>query len=158
MPDQNPSTRNNSIYKLRETYFYVIPQYFLIIYLLATGPLITDNYAFIFLEIIGFWFLLWVMWTNYFTKFDLSFKPRSNARLIPKGPYKFIRHPFSSALLLISLILILNYITLARLVAWVAFIVIIFLRVRYEEKIFTSYFNDYKLYKQRTYNLFPFIY
>jgi len=66
--------------------------------------------------------------------------------------------PFSTAVLLITLVLIINHMTILRLVSGLLLIAIIIFRVRYEEKIFSGYFSDYSLYKQRTYKLIPFIF
>jgi len=48
--------------------------------------------------------------------------------------------------------------TILRLISGLLLIAIIIFRVRYEEKIFSGYFSDYSLYKQRTYKLIPFIF
>lgn len=158
MPDKDQSLENSSIYRERLTYLYLIPQYILLGFLLFSGPVVAGNPVLILLEIIGCWGLFWVLWTNYVTKFDMSFKPKSKTRLIAKGPYKFIRHPFSTALILISFVLIMNHFTLSRFVAWILLMVVLVLRTRYQEKIYAGYFNDFPLYKQRTYKLFPFVY
>ena len=158
MTTEDRFKQDNSIYQRRETYIYLIIEYFLIGFILATGPVVATNPILIFIEIIGIWYLFWVFWTNKVSKFDLSYRPKSKARLIAKGPYKYIRHPFPIAVLLITFVLIINHLTILRLVSWLLLIVIIIFRVRYEEKIFSEYFNDYSLYKQRTYKLIPFIF
>jgi len=158
MPEKNASLESSSIYRERSTYFYLIPQYLLLGFLLFSGPVLAGNPILIFLEIISCWYLLWVLWTNYVTKFDMSFRPKSNARLVAKGPYKFIRHPFSTALILISLVLIINHSSIARIVAWILLVTVLILRIGYQEKVYAEYFNDFSLYKQRTYKLIPFLY
>jgi len=158
MPEKNPSLENSSIYREQLTYLYLIPQYLLLGLLLFSGPILAGNPVLIFMEIISCWGLLWVLWTNYVTKFDMSFRPKSKARLIAKGPYKFIRHPFSTAIMLVSLVLMMNHFTLVRFVVWILLIIVLVLRTRYEEKVYAGYFNDFSLYKQRTYKLIPFVY
>ena len=158
MPEKNLSLENSSIYRERLTYLYLIPQYLLLGYLVFSGPVLAGNPVLILLEIIGCWGLLWVLWTNYVTKFDMSIKPKSKARLIAKGPYRFLRHPFSSTLIFVSLVLIINHFTLLRFLAWILLVIVLVLRTKYEEKIYAGYFNDFSLYKQRTYKLIPFVY
>ena len=151
--------QDNSIYERRASYFYIIPEYLLIGIILLTGPLITSNVVIILLEIIGIWYLFMVLWTNYISKFNLAYRPSSNKkRLVPSGPYKFIRHPYSTAVLFLTLILVINHISVFRIIAWFLLLVVLILRASYEEKIYHEYYNDYSLYKQRTYRLIPFIY
>ena len=158
MPNQDEPKKDHSIYQRPKYYIYIISQYIALVVLLFTGPIIANNPVLIFLEIVGIWYLLWVLWTNWASKFDLSYRPISKARLIAKGPYKYIRHPFSSALIIISLTLILNHISLLRLIVWFVLLVVIILRVQYEEKIYSEYYSDFPLYRQKTYRLIPFVY
>lgn len=158
MPNQDGSKKDRSIYQRRKTYIYIISEYTAIAFLLFTGPVLASNPILIFLEIVGIWYILWVLWTNWASKFDLSSRPPTNVRLIAKGPYKNIRHPFSTALIIISLALIINHISLFRLIVWLVLLIVIVFRVRYEEKVYSEYFNDFSLYRQRTYRLIPFVY
>lgn len=158
MPNQEESKKESSIYKSPKVLIYISLQYILFLGLLLTGPTVPSNPILIFFEIIGIWYLVWVLWTNFVLKFDLSYRPVSKARLVAKGPYKYIRHPFSTALILISLVLIINNFDLLRFVLWALLIVVIVLKTRYEETIFSRFFNDFSLYRQRTYRLIPFIY
>ena len=150
--------QDNSIYQRPETYVYIIIEYLLIGIILATGPLLPSSPVVIFIEIVGIWCLLWVLWTNTVSKLNLAYRPKPKARLIPKGPYKFIRHPFSTAVLFITFVLVVNHLTILRLIIWLLLFAIIIFRVRYEEKIYSQYFNDFSLYKQRTYKLIPFVF
>lgn len=158
MPTKEKSKIESSRYKNPKALIYITLQYLLILGLLATGPLLPENPILIFLEIVGVWYLAWVLWTKFVVKFDLSYKSSSKSRLVAKGPYKYIRHPFSSALLLITIVLIFNDFDLLRLFLWIMLVLVIVLKTRYDETIFSQYFNDFSLYKQRTYRLIPFVY
>lgn len=158
MPNPEESKKDSSIYQRPKTYLFISIEYILIVALLVTGPVLASNPILIFLEIVGVWYLFWVLWTNFALKFDLSYRPISKSRLIAKGPYKYIRHPFSTAIILITFVLIINHVSLLRLVLWILLLATIIFRTRYEEKIYSQYFNDFPLYKQRTYRLIPFLY
>ena len=158
MISEEETKQDNSIYQRRETYLYIILEYLLTGIILGTGPILASNPILILVEIIGIWYLFLVLWTNFISKFNLSYRPKSKTRLIPKGPYKFIRHPFSTAVLFITLVLIINHLTILRLIIWLLLLIVLILRVRYEEKVFSEYFSDFSLYRQRTYQLIPFIF
>ena len=151
MPNPEESKKDSSIYQRPKTYIFISIEYILIVALLVTGPVLASNPILVFLEIVGVWYLVWVLWTNFALKFDLSYRPISKSRLIAKGPYKYIRHPFSTAIILITFVLIINHVSLLRLVLWILLLAIIIFRTRYEGKTYSQYFNDFSLYKQRTY-------
>jgi len=76
MPTEDRFKQDNSIYQRRETYIYLIIEYLLIVFVLATGSAVATNPILIFIEIIGIWYLFWVLWTNKVSKINLSYRPK----------------------------------------------------------------------------------
>jgi protein-S-isoprenylcysteine O-methyltransferase Ste14 len=84
--------------------------------------------------------------------------PLENIRLKTNGIYSVIRHPmyFSAILLLTGYILYRSaYYTLLLCLAVIIFLVT---KIRYEEKLLSAHFAEYKEYQKRTKKLIPFVY
>ena len=68
----------------------------------------------------------------------MSFRPKSKARPLAKGPHKFIHHPFSTAIMTVIQGLILNHFTLVRFIAWILLVLVLALRTTGIKKRFMS--------------------
>lgn len=82
----------------------------------------------------------------------------ANAQLIRRGPYHFVRHPMYTALLMATFALILDGFSLFRLCAWSGLLIILLVKLSYEEKLLAEKFPDYKDYVEGTKRLLPFLY
>lgn len=83
---------------------------------------------------------------------------RPNAQLIQRGPYRLIRHPMYSALLLTTGALILDAFSWLRLGFWLALVVDLLLKLHYEEGLLSTHYPGYTAYQQQTKRLIPFVY
>jgi protein-S-isoprenylcysteine O-methyltransferase Ste14 len=81
--------------------------------------------------------------------------PREGGHLVMSGPYRWLRHPIYTAILVLVIGLFLRRATVP--VAIVTAIVIVFLvaKTRYEEKLLLERYPDYAAYRQRTWGLLP---
>ena len=83
---------------------------------------------------------------------------RNNARLITRGPYRYIRHPMYTALI-ISMIGIAGFnghwINFAGLVALIA---VLYVKARREERLLTDEFSMYREYARSSWRFLPGIY
>lgn len=129
-----------------------------VILIAVTGPLIVSNLILVFLEILAIWLIFWVFWTNKIVRFELNPKYGKESRLIAKGPYKFIRYPLYTALLVLTLSLVINYFDILRVIFWLVQLVVTILKIRSDEVLLSKAFGDFSLYRQRTYRLIPFIF
>lgn len=68
---------------------------------------------------------------------------RSGAILITHGPYRYIRHPMYASLLLGGLGLLLITFSWLRLAGFLALWLVLYLKVRIEEKLLADYFPGY---------------
>jgi protein-S-isoprenylcysteine O-methyltransferase Ste14 len=80
------------------------------------------------------------------------------ARLVVSGPYRLIRHPLYSSLLIASLGLVLAGAHWWRWLLWAALLADLVLKLRYEEGLLLRHFPDYAAYMRRTWRLLPFIF
>jgi protein-S-isoprenylcysteine O-methyltransferase Ste14 len=73
-----------------------------------------------------------------------------------EGPYRFIRHPMYTSVLLGAGALISTNNNLDMLVAWIALFFVLWSKLGYEEKLLLQRFASYRSYQRRTGRLLPF--
>ena len=84
--------------------------------------------------------------------------PRSGAHLVEKGPYKVIRHPMYSSIVMTFVPLIITHFDWFRLGVLVVLFVNLLFKLRFEERVLEHYFEGYKEYAKRTKRIIPFVY
>lgn len=124
-----------------------------------TGPLIPGN---LFLGLIallglGFWIWAFVIMVHRGSYNILPQLSKKN-KLVTGGPYHFVRHPIYTAMLLLAVALLLNYLTVWRIGFFLVLIISTILKLEKEEKILIKNFEDYPFYQKKTKRLIPFIY
>jgi len=80
---------------------------------------------------------------------------KSGAVLVTHGPYRYIRHPMYASLLLAGVGLLLISCDGPRLAAFFALWLILYLKLRIEEKQLRDHFPDYAHYQKRSRMFFP---
>ena len=105
----------------------------------------------------GLFITLWARWTlagNWSS--DVTFK--KDHELIKKGPYRFVRHPIYTGLLIMSVAVALEY---GRLRCWlgpVAWGIGLWIKLNQEEALLLQHFpNEYPAYRRQVKALVPFI-
>jgi protein-S-isoprenylcysteine O-methyltransferase Ste14 len=101
---------------------------------------------------------LWALWANRPGNFHIRPVPREGGHLVQHGPYRWIRHPMYSALLLAGF-------AAARLssdgIAWLillALAVVLAVKAAVEERALVAHYTDYPDYQQRTRRFVPGLY
>lgn len=84
--------------------------------------------------------------------------PVKNAQIVLHGPYRYIRHPMYSSVLLTTLVLIAGDFSATKLVIWLILAVDLIVKLEYEEKLLVLRFPSYETYRQHTKRLIPFLY
>lgn len=82
-------------------------------------------------------------------------EPNKNGKLTLSGPYKFIRHPMYTAVLLITLSLVTNIISA---LLWLLLLADLNIKMRYEERLLLNKFKNYENYREKTKMLVPYVY
>lgn len=126
-------------------------------YLLLTGPLIVRP-AWVGLELIAVYLLAWAVLTMKPKHINPLPNVRRNARLVTRGPYRFIRHPMYTASLLLATAWVLDKPTLGRVLVGVILTADLLAKAAYEEELLGRRFPEYAGYRRRTQRFLPFVY
>ncbi len=101
---------------------------------------------------------LWIFTHNKVGNFNVVPEIRDNAKLIITGPYRYVRHPMYSALILFMLGMVLWHFNVSNLLALAIMIGAVGLKALKEEKLWSNHHDDYLAYKKMTKMIIPFIF
>jgi protein-S-isoprenylcysteine O-methyltransferase Ste14 len=114
------------------SYIYVIIQIVFIILIGITGPIISNNIMILIGEAVGVILMIWAIWTMKLNNLNISPDLKNNSILVLSGPYKLIRHPMYTAVLLVTLMLVINHPISWRIGSWLVFLFKLYLKLLYE--------------------------
>ena len=140
-----------------QSYTFVGIQFVCLGLILATGPWLAKTPGLIFLELFGGFLGVWAIWTMKLRNLSALPDIKSHSPLQTGGPYRWIRHPMYTALLLLMLALVFEEFSYWRGLMWVVLLVDLFLKLRYEEVLLVKTFPEYAEYQTRTHKLIPWI-
>lgn len=140
------------------SYFLVAMQLLLILLLIIYC--VFGNLGFFQITLINLGLLL-ILWSTYWmrkSKLRVTPEVAIGAKLIKKGPYRYLRHPMYAAVMIFCLGLLLTNVYSMTVVFYVLLFLDLSLKITYEEKLLKRAFPDYNNYTKRTKKLIPFIY
>ena len=135
----------------------VIIQLICIVLILLTGSLVPRSFPLQVVFVLALSLGIWALWTINFKNFRLTPNFPKDTRLVAKGPYKLIRHPMYSCLLLATLMIVLDDLSIIRIAIWIILFIDLYIKLVYEEKLIIDRNTDYLIYKRDTKRLIPFI-
>lgn len=91
------------------------------------------------------------------SKFHVSPVPDEQATLISNGPYRYIRHPMYTAILLCVAGLLICHFTWLRLTMAVTLALVLIFKLTWEEEMLKEKFPEYGDYMKRSKRIVPFI-
>ncbi len=141
----------------RYSYALVIAQFTLLGAIGMTGPLIPTNLLFLTLEALGIGLGVWAVLVMRLGRFNIRPEPAADASLVRKGPYRWLRHPMYTSVLLISAALVGGSFTPMRLLMWGALCGVLTAKLLYEEELLAERFPQYRQYKEGTWRLIPYV-
>lgn len=129
-----------------------------IVLILLTGPIITSNIVFSFVQILAILILFEAAWemkrTKYFRIPDIG----KQNELVKSGIYKYIRNPMYLSQLLFIGILVVGSFNILRLAIMVIMSANFVFKIQYEEQLLGKYFEEFAEYKKSSWRLIPFLY
>lgn len=143
---------------MKKGYIFVFIQFALVILIFMTGPNIPINYVLLGLFLLGITVGILAIWNMRISNLRTSPEVAEGGKLVTNGIYKFIRHPMYLGLILVSISLVLDYLTFFRIILFDLLVLNQILKLNYEEKLLEKHFKDYPEYKKGTKKLIPFIY
>jgi protein-S-isoprenylcysteine O-methyltransferase Ste14 len=102
--------------------------------------------------------VLWAGINMQQSKLRISPIPAENAQLVTTGPYKFIRHPMYTSILLGSAGLLFIYFSWFRLFIAAFLLSVLLFKLTWEEKMLSEKFPGYSDYKKHSKRIIPFLF
>lgn len=139
-------------------YFFVVIQIAMITVILMTGSFYCSNGYLGIIQLCGVALGLWAIISMRIDNFNITPAVKQNAKLVIRGPYKYIRHPMYTSLWLLFIPLVINYYSPLRLLLLVIFIVDLVAKAYFEEGLLSKKFAEYDEYKGKSKRFIPFVF
>ena len=111
----------------------VVTQLTLLALLALTGPLFPRGVSMAPCAF-GIALGLWSVWSMRRSRLRMVPEPHPSATLVTTGPYRWIRHPMYTAVLLVTSSWLMAEPTWLRLAAWLILVLMLIIKVQREEK------------------------
>lgn len=144
--------------KKQLSYSLVIIQFYCILYLAQNAANIYHDASTLIPVISGMIILLWAVWEMKKSKLQIFPDVERDATLIKTGPYKLIRHPMYTGVILLCLGLLISNITIGGIFFFIILLIDLVAKLHYEEKLLIKHFAEYTNYRKKTKKLIPYIY
>ncbi len=153
-------SRHVVVMKPVSTWSYVLVgvQFTCIVAFLVSGPWIARQAWFLTLELSGILLMMWAILAMKVTKVNVFPEVKAGSRLVTNGPYRWIRHPMYTALLLVTLALLCESFSYWRGFWWLLLSANLVVKLSAEERSLGEVFDDYEAYRSRTWRLVPWIF
>jgi protein-S-isoprenylcysteine O-methyltransferase Ste14 len=91
---------------------------------------------------------------------NLSVRPeiKQNAHLVKNGPYRVIRHPMYTAVLITMAALVADQPSVYSIIIWLVLLITLLYKLNYEEKLLKQHFEGYAAYMLESWRIIPYIY
>jgi len=100
----------------------------------------------------------WALITMRDNRLRISPIPAEDAVLVVGGPYKYLRHPMYTAILLAAIGLIIAHFSWFRIFLGLALLAVLLIKVEWEESMLAQKFPDYVDYASSTRKIIPYLY
>ncbi len=128
-----------------------------IVVLAATGNLFSSSPFVIAAQITAVGLSAWARRSFQKGTFRVSAAPGGSS-IIRRGPYRFIRHPMYSAVLLFVWTAVVSHVSVLTLAIGIAVTVVVIARVIAEERLLSAKYPEYQDYKRSTKALVPYLF
>lgn len=101
---------------------------------------------------------LWAIAYNRPGNFNIHPEPRASGILVTGGPYRYMRNPMYSALLLFAAAEVVAYRDLWKIACWIALALVLLAKAILEERYLRVRFPDYAAYAKRVRRFIPYLF
>jgi len=101
---------------------------------------------------------LWTLFHNPPGNFNIRPEPKTSGRLVTGGPYRYMRNPMYSALLLFAAAEVLAYRDWWKIACWAALALVLLGKVLLEERALRALFPGYAAYARRVRRFIPCVF
>lgn len=135
-----------------------IVQYLLLLLFVVFTPIVAKGILLQIIEFMGIGLGFWAIVEMLKSKLRISPIPDKNSILISSGPYKVIRHPMYSAIILTFLPLSISHPDLITISIFIATTISLYFKLNFEESLLKLHFQNWDEYSIKTKKIIPFIY
>jgi len=100
---------------------------------------------------------IWALTHNRLGNFNIQPNLKENSTLITTGIYSHIRHPMYSSVVVMMLAFVIATPIIMEALLWTLLIVVLVLKAKREEYLWTNHNEEYKLYREKTKLFIPYI-
>lgn len=136
----------------------VIIQFGAIGVMALTGPWIATTWYLLAVEVAGVLLGLYAIYIMRLGNFNVRPIVKENGVLITHGPYRFIRHPMYTAILLTLYPLLIVDFTYLRLVVMIILTMNLIVKQIFEEGLLKAHFSNYPDYMKATNRMIPCVF
>jgi len=122
-----------------------------------TGPLWPSGWSLRGMLAVGGVIGLWAIQVMGLRQVKVFPEVAGQGNLIVLGPYRWVRHPMYTSVLLVTLAWTLGNPLSYRIMLWVGLLMTLVVKLRYEENLLMERFPEYEAYRCRTKRLIPFV-
>lgn len=101
---------------------------------------------------------VWTLAHNRMGNFNIHPEPKSSGELITSGPYRWIRHPMYTTVLMGAAALAWMPGTALAWLVWAALVVVLFVKLTMEESWLRKHYSSYEAYERVSKRLLPWIF
>jgi protein-S-isoprenylcysteine O-methyltransferase Ste14 len=98
---------------------------------------------------------LWALAANRPGNFNIRPTPRQGGTLVTSGPYRWVRHPMYTSVLMVAAAAAVESEQIADAGLWLALLAVLWVKSGIEERALMIRFPDYQAYKARTNKFLP---
>jgi len=96
--------------------------------------------------------------SNTLGNFNIRPDIKESCTLVTDGIYGYIRHPMYLSVLLMMLGIAVVYYSNYELILWTLLVLVLLVKLLYEESLWECHSSEYRAYRERTKRLIPFIF
>ena len=136
----------------------VVIQFALIALIMFTGPLLPTYWSLRGVLVLGGVIGLWAFLAMGLGNIRAFPEIPQHGRLVVHGPYRWVRHPMYTSVLVITLAWMVEHPLPFRMGLWVGLVVTLWVKLGYEEQLLLKRFPSYEQYRKGTKRLIPFLF